>query len=296
MKSHRPATHRRLASTALLCATVYVSSVSAETIVGLTPNNTLVTLDSSNPGTLATSQVVMGLSEGERLVGIDYRPATGQLYGLGRSSRLYTIDLATAQASMVGTSSFDPILAGDAFGFDFNPTVDRIRVVSDSGQNLRLHPVTGAAVATDKGLNYSSMDPSVGQSPQVVGSAYTQNRAGAVSTTLYGIDSVMDTLVRQVPPNDGVLSTVGSLGVNFTDMAGFDISGASGSAFASLVKAGESWSGLYSIDLNTGNASWLGDIGSRQAFTDITVVPEPSWLGLAALAGSAFFLMRKRIG
>lgn len=286
--------HAFLAGTVFLSGGLNPSILQAETIVGLSTDNKLVRFDTTNPGVTSSSQTVSGLAADEQLVGIDYRPATGQLYGLGRSSRLYTIDLATASASMVGASSFSPILVGDAFGFDFNPTVDRIRVVSDSGQNLRLHPVTGAVAATDKTLTYASTDAGAGQLPQVVGSAYTENRAGALSTILFGIDSVMDTLVRQAPPNDEILTTVGSLGVNFTDMAGFDISGATGAAYASLVKAGDSWSGLYSINLASGQASWLGNIGSGQALADITVVPEPSWAALSALFGSGLWLAGRR--
>lgn len=294
MYHSRISLHAFLAGTALLSGSLSPAILQAETIVGLSTDNMLVRFDTANPGVTSLSQPVSGLAADEQLVGIDYRPATGQLYGLGRSSRLYTIDLATASASMVGASSFNPILVGDAFGFDFNPTVDRIRVVSDSGQNLRLHPVTGAVAATDKTLTYASMDAGAGQLPQVVGSAYTENRAGALSTTLYGIDSVMDTLVRQAPPNDGVLTTVGGLGVNFTDMAGFDISGVTGAAYASLVKAGDSWSGLYSINLTSGQASWLGNIGSGQSLADITVVPEPSSLSLLALIASGLLLARRK--
>lgn len=294
MNQRRCSLRKLLAQATLLAIPLGTSLVSAETIVGLSTDNRITTFDSSTPGTLNPTLTVSGLDAGEQLVGIDYRPATGQLYGLGKSSRIYSIDLATANATAIGGSSFSTPLAGDAFGFDFNPTVDRIRVVSDSGQNLRIHPDTGAVAATDGSLNYSSLDPSSGQPPQIVGSAYTENRAGATTTTLYGIDSVMDTLVRQAPPNDGTLTTVGSLGINFTDLAGFDISGASGAAFASLVKAGESWSGLYSIDLPTGTASWIGDIGTRQLFSDITVVPEPSTLAFGLLAAGGLMFLRRR--
>jgi len=247
----------------------------AETIVGLAAQNRVLTFDSANPGMVSASVEVTGLSAGETLVGIDFRPLTGELYALGRSSRIYVVNAGTGAATAVGSGPFATAVSGDAFGFDFNPTVDRIRLVSDNGQNLRLHPVTGAVAATDLPLNYAAGDVNQGQPPQAVGAAYTQNLAGATTTTLYVMDSVLDVLVRQIPPNNGTLNTVGSLGVNITDTTGFDISGATGTAYASFVKAGESWSGLYTVDLSSGAASWAGDIGSRQLLLDIAVVPEP---------------------
>jgi hypothetical protein len=124
------------------------------------------------------------------------------------------------------------LLDGNSFGFDFNPTVDRIRVVSNAGQNLRLNPDTGQivdsdpntpGVQSDSDLAYATGDSNQGQSPNVVGSAYTNNVAGATTTTLYGIDSALDILVTQNPPNNGTLNTVGALGVNATGVVGFDV-------------------------------------------------------------------------
>src|SRR5436309_896480 len=63
----------------------------------------------------------------------------------------------------------------------------------------------------------------------------------ATTTTLFGIDSNLDVLVRQgsvdgtpVSPNTGQLFTVGPLGVNTTNLVGFDISGTTGTAYAAL--------------------------------------------------------------
>jgi hypothetical protein len=103
------------------------------------------------------------------------------LYGLGSSNRIYIIDPVTGIARAVTDTPFTPALDGNKFGFDFNPTVDRIRVVSDKGQNLRLHPDTGQVVATDGGLAYED-----GEAPAVVAAAYTNSLADAASTTLGG--------------------------------------------------------------------------------------------------------------
>ena len=103
-------------------------------------------------------------------------------------------------------------------------------MVSDTGQNLRLNPDTGAVAAVDTALNPGA--------PHVVGSAYTNNFAGATTTTLYAIDATTDQLFIQNPPNDGTLVPVGPLGVDTTDAVGFDISANDGVAFATLTVGG----------------------------------------------------------
>lgn len=202
-----------------------------------------------NPWNAASviSKPITGLQTGESILAIDMRPATGQLYALGSTSRLYTINMASGAAAAVGAGPFMPVLSGTSFGFDFNPTVDRIRLVSNTGQNLRLHPVTGAVVATDMNLN-----PGM---PSVNAAAYTNNFPGATATILYDIDSGADNLNIQNPPNNGTLVAVGSLGVNIDAENGFDIGGASGNAYAILSTG--SAHGLYSISLMSGKATKL---------------------------------------
>lgn len=236
---------------ALLAGLAGASTVSAVGMVAL-GNNTLMNFDSATPATIASTVTITGLSAGENILGIDFRPATGQLYGLGSTSRLYTINPATGAATALGSAPFTPALTGTSFGFDFNPTVDRVRVVSGAGQNLRLNPDTGAVAATDAALNPGS--------PTLVASAYTNNVAGATTTTLYGIDSASDMLVIQNPPNNGTLVNVGTLGVDTSDQVGFDIQQNTNNAFASLTVGGLAQ--LYSINLTTGAATLIGNIGT----------------------------------
>ena len=61
-----------------------------------------------------------------------------------------------------------------------------------------------------------------------------------------------------MPPNDGVLVPVGSLGINVTSDNGFDIGGSSNGAFA-LLKVGSTTS-LYQINLTTGQATSVANI------------------------------------
>ncbi len=240
-------------------------------IYALTAGNRLLTFNSSQPNVMVNNVAITGLQAGEILRGIDIRPANGQLYGLGSTNRLYTINVQTGAATVVGTAPFSPGLNGSEFGFDFNPTVDRIRVVSDTGQNFRLNPDTGALAATDGNLAYAAADPNAAVSPRVSGAAYTNNAAGATTTTLYDIDYNLDVLVTQNPPNNGTLNTVGPLGFNTGKFVGFDIAGGSGTAFASLTAPDDSVSKLYTIDLTTGAATLLGNINTAELVRDIAV-------------------------
>ena len=221
--------------------------------------NDLVFLDAAAPGAPLFTLPVTGLPMGETLVGVDVRPLTGELYALGATSRLYVIDTTTGAAVQIG-GIFSTLLSGTRFGFDFNPTVDRIRVVSDTGQNLRLHPTTGAVVFVDGALSFAVTDVNAGQIPDVVAGAYVHSVAGTTNTVLYDIDLTRDVLLTQIPPNSGTLNTVGALGVDATGTAGFDISGLDGTAYAALTPTVGA-TGLYRVNLATGQAAFLGALG-----------------------------------
>lgn len=272
---------------ALGAGLLLVSAANAEVIYGLTTRSQLVTFDSAAPGLLTSARFIAGMGPSEEIINIDFRPATGELYAMGSFNNLYVLDPVTAFATRVGTG-FSPQLNGIEFGFDFNPTVDRIRVVSDLDQNLRLNPITGGGAATDVNLAYAAGDPNAGANPNVTGSAYTNNFGGATATTLYGIDSNLNILVTQNPPNNGTLNTVGSLGFDTTGLVGFDISGPSGVAYASLHAQGGAFTTLYTINLATGAATSVGVIGGPSdpiLLRDLTAfnVPGPGVLALAGL-------------
>jgi hypothetical protein len=239
-------------------------------VYGVTTSNNLIRFNSSRPGTILSNTPITGLQAGENVIGIDFRPANGQLYALGSTSRLYRINQFTGAATQIGaTGAFT--LTGTNFGFDFNPVPDRIRVTSDADQNLRLNPNDGTLTATDGTIAYAAGDPNAGQNPNVVASAYTNSFAGTTTTTLYDIDSNLDILVTQNPPNNGTLNSIGSLGVNITGEAGFDISPSNNAALAALQSSGASSSALYSINLSTGAASPIGPIGGGAVVRDIAV-------------------------
>ncbi len=215
----------------------------------LASNNTILTFNARNLGTPTSTTPIVGLAASETIVSIDYRPATGQLYGLGSSSRLYFINEKSGVATALGAASFSPVLAGGNASLDFNPTVDRIRLVTDSGQNLRLHPELGTVVVTDGIING-------GVNAKIGAVAYTNSMAGATATMLYDIDFEQDKLYMQTPPNDGTLQLVGDLGVNFQGVGDMDILADNSTALAVTNNANVST--LYTIDLATGKAVDVG--------------------------------------
>jgi hypothetical protein len=249
------------------------------TLYATTQDNRLAMFGSQNPSASFLAMPFAGLGTNEVMVGIDFGPRDGKLYGVSSQNRIYTIDPLSATVSPIGTNAFAPGLVGGFFGMDFNPTVNRIRMHGNTGFNARLNQETGAMVdfdtATagtqpDLNLAYTATDAGAGSSPSVAASAYTNSNANATTTVLYAIDSSRDVLVTVAPPNDGKLNTVGSLGVDTSAAAGFDISGtADGTAFASLTVAGVS--SLYTLNLTTGQATLVG--GLATTVTGLAIAP-----------------------
>ena len=280
-----------------LVALTIAADASALVVYGLTSTNSLARFDSATPGTINSTVAVTGLNAGASLIGIDFRPVNGLLYGVSSDSRMYTINLTSGAASVIGSAG-EFTLSGTSFGFDFNPVPDRIRVTSDADQNLRLNPNNGKLAGADARLAFAALDTNAGANPNIVGSAYTNSFSGTTTTTLYGIDSARDILVTQVPPNAGTLNTVGVLGFNTTDQVGFDIFFLGNLAFASLTSAGGG-SSFHSINLATGAATAIGAIGNGLLITDIAIqqVPEPGTLALlvAGLMGVIAVGKRRRL-
>jgi hypothetical protein len=237
---------------------------------------------------------ITGLQPSETGLGIALRPATGELYLVGSTSRLYRLSPTTGVATVVGLP-FAPLLSGLNFGVAFD-NADRLRVVSDTGQNLRIDPAT-AAVTVDSPLAFAAGDPNAGQTPQVVAIAYDHKNGGA---TAYAIDASRGLLrLGSATASDGMLTTIAA-GAPF--LTGFDISPATGLAYG--IEPGFAPE-LVLLNLQTGAASPLAPAGGQfTQYHGIAVAPAiPSaptlgWQGLSCLALglalSALLLLRKR--
>lgn len=318
--------------TLILFAALLIPGAAArgEALVALTisgsatagPTNNLVRFDSATPGTTTTTAVT-GLVAGDRLIGIDVRPANNTLYGVGSQfitdtndpmvgnstgiARIYSINVTTGVATLASTLAADPTdsvapgpfssLSGAFFGVDFNPVVDRLRVVSDTGQNLRINVTTGLT-QLDVPVAYAAADQNTGSPPQVIASAYTNSTNGAGATSLFALDAGLGTLTTQNPANDGTLNTVDIASSSVFADAGFDISGQTGIGY--VVLDGIT---LATIALTSGGPATgvvvteVGGIDTVGSITGLAVllIPEPASGVLLACAGlSAAAIGRRR--
>jgi hypothetical protein len=269
-----------LAGTALAAPAAADPATVSRDVTGLLAGGTaLVTFDSADVGTVSAPVAITGLAAGESVAGIDYRPATGDLYGLVDSAtgqRLVVIDASTGSTTPVGPLTQ---VATGAISIDFNPTVDRLRVVSSTGDNLRVDPNSGATTR-DGGLNYG---PGTGSAQGIAAAAYTNSDNDCsvnpvppatgtracpsptfTGTQLFDLDAALDQLALQDPPNTGGLKPVGPVEQDLSAAGtGFDIhtpEGGGNEGFVSLSKNGKSR--LFTIDVAVGVLKPAGKIGA----------------------------------
>lgn len=217
-------------------------------IVTLSSDNTLYTYNPS-VGFVNPRRINNGINGGN-FIGIDFRPADGRLYGLTDTDQIYIIDPVTGGAKLVSilTSTFD---GGFQSLMDFNPSVDRLRLIGSNDQNLAVNVDTGAVTA-QTALTYATGDRNQGVNPSITAGAYNNNFAGAAQTVLYNIDSEKDVLTIQNPTANGVNVTVGSLNFNAAPNAGLDIFSTPQGTNAAVAVSDTT---LYCIDLTTGAAT-----------------------------------------
>lgn len=260
----------------------------------LAENNSLISFDATNPA-ISTKIAVTGVVG--TLLGVDFRPTDGKLYGVTDTNGLYSIDPNNGSATFIKMLSPASFNGGLQSGFDFNPVPDRLRLVGSNDQNLRINVDTGAVI-TDGTLAYATGDTNAGANPNITAVAYTNSFPGEPAptrtTTLFGIDSDLDILVRQAPPNAGILNTIGSLGIDFLPRGGFDIFSPSNGVNTAYAASGST---LYTINLITGAATKLGVIGNGNVNVlglAATAVPEPGTVGALVGLGAIGLLSRRR--
>lgn len=303
---------KKLCALTALCTLAALGSARAQDTIygiggsGFNPGTlSLFSFSSSSPGTVSSLTPITGVTAGFTLQGIDFRPATGQLYSLAYNgtnlAQLYVLNTTTGAATAIGAQFAIGSASGGfglSIGIGFNPTVDLLRVVTGTNGNFRINPTTGAIVTTggaDGGLAYASGDPNAANSYQIADADY-------LGGSLYDIDYINNVLVQQNPPNAGTLNTIGSLGitlVNGTRSTGFDI-GPGGIAYLTGnpdTDGGAVRQRLYTVNLANGTATSVGLIGSDANFNiiDIAVVPEPStWTMVTLGAGFLGLLIARR--
>jgi hypothetical protein len=239
--------------------------------------NSLLRFSSDNPGRLRARQIT-GLPPGVSIKGIDFRPASGDLYALGSDRVVYRLKPLTAIAVPEG-KSFDlspSILTGANTGFDFNPTVDKIRVTSEARENIRLNPDDGTLLSVDTMLTPGDV--------QIVGSAYTNSSFTAFATRptatelyAYDVSAGADRLWIQRPANAGTLIMPLPTGLRMRSSLGFDIAGASNVGWVAGTEEGRFRARLYRLDLSTGKTRSMGRIGDgSRTITGLAAVQDQS--------------------
>src|SRR5712672_3485415 len=252
-----------IALTGALAASSFVATgaQAAGWIIGLVDGKSIVTIDPASRK-VASKVDVKGAGP---LAGIDVRPADGMLYGITTDGTIVIIDVKTGQATMKSKMS-EALKSGVTATVDFNPVADRLRVMGSDGTNLRVNVDDGKATV-DGSHKYKDGDLNAGKTPKVVSGAYSNSWKGTKATALYNIDAATSSLVSQAPPNDGVLNTIGALGVKLNGSVAFNI-------VASQPDRNDAWlstgGALYSVDLKTGRATMAGKIdGLKGKLTDI---------------------------
>jgi hypothetical protein len=247
------------------CTVVSPATAGAASIIGLVDGKTLVMIDAKTRKVTGRTDI----SGAGPILGIDVRPADGMLYGIAADGNIVAIDMKSGKATVKSKLAETWEQAGATI-FDFNPAADRLRLMNSKGVSLRIN-VDDGKVTKDGNLKYKDGDANAGKTPQVVAGAYTNSlKEKPKATTLYNIDAATGALVTQSPPNDGVLNTVGSLGMAVSGPVAFNIVSAGEDKNEAWLMSGSS---LYSVDLKSGKATMVGKIeGLTGTLTDIAWV------------------------
>jgi hypothetical protein len=238
------------------------SAAQAGWIIGLVDGKSIVTIDPSTR-TVTNKADITGAGP---ILAIDVRPADGMIYGLAGDGSIVTLNPKTGQAAVRSKLS-EPWRASATTTFDFNPVADRLRLMSSEGVSWRIN-VDDGKVTVDGAHKFKDGDVNAGKAPKVVAGAYSNSlKDKPKATTLYNVDATTASLVTQVPPNDGVLNTIGALGMPVTAPIAFNIVATAEDKNDAWLATGRA---LYAVDLKTGKATMVGNFeGLSGTLTDI---------------------------
>jgi hypothetical protein len=238
----------------------------ADTALGLTGDRTLVMIDTAT-GAVTGTMEAQGVT---RLHGIDYRPGTGKVIGVTDTQAIVEIDPATgATTELSKMNTMLEVAEGAAVIVDVNPAADRLRFMSGT-TNHRVDMATGE-VTVDGALNFDPADANAAATPMVVAVAYTNSYGKPEKTAMFDIDAGLNALLQQTAPNDGVLATIGSLGVTLEGPVAMDVATTADGTNTAYVAA---LGGLHMLDLATGAVSGTVEItGTDQPVRDLTILP-----------------------
>ena len=249
----------------LLACLAAGQAAQAASIAALQDGKIIVCIDTQQMRVTRTTALAGGAS----LLGIDVRPADGKLYGLTPEGGVVTLDARTGKWEKKSQLT-EKLPGGVTFAVDFNPAADRLRVLTNTGMSYRIN-VEDGKTTVDGSLKFADADPHKGLTANVIAAAYSNSYAGSKETTLYDIDRGTAALLKQAPPNDGTLNTIGKLGVSLDGPVAFDIAadGKGGNTGWMLVGGA-----LYTIDLASGQAKSAGKIaGLEGPLLDLAILP-----------------------
>ncbi len=259
--------------------------------VALSASGKVLTFNRADLTKLVSSLSIKGLPSGERFVGLDVRPQDKLIYGVTNLANIYTLNdatgnvtfkfalkagAATAATCSGGAPGLYSGLSGTEFALDFNPVADRLRLASDTRQDLRINVADGAAIV-DCPITFTGGTGT----PRPTGAAYTNSATGATTTALFYIDSGTDMLYAidtsgmdtgtgaANNANNGILRAIGPLGVNVGDISGFDIEAATGTGYAVFTVGGTT--GLYTINTATGAATLRVTFAAGEVLRGVTL-------------------------
>ena len=250
---------------AALTAAAASAPAEAATLAALQDGKSIVWIDTDQKKVTGSVK----LDGGASLIGFDVRPVDGKLYGVTPDGTIVTVDAKTGKWEKKSQVS-EALPKGAIFTVDFNPAADRLRILSSTGISLRIN-VEDGKTTVDGSLKYAEADAKKGKQPKVTAGAYSNSYAGTKETVLYDIDAANGTFVRQAPPNDGTLNTIGKPDAKINGDVAFDIWSDGKGGNTGWLLVGDA---LYTVDIASGTTKSAGKIaGLKGKIGDIAVLP-----------------------